>query len=61
MLSQATIRAIKQNGLEDRICSELQVRLDDCVKVLAGSSGEILFRAQGEYRFLKQLITEIKE
>jgi len=61
MLTTATIRAIKQSGHADRICNDLSVRLDGCIKVLAGSSGEILFRAQGEYAVLKQLISEIKE
>jgi 3-dehydroquinate synthase class II len=61
MLSPSTIKAIKQSGHADRICNDLSTRLDGCIKVLAGSTGEILFRAQGEYAILKQLISEIKE
>lgn len=61
MLSQQTIKAIKQHGLSDRICADLTSRLDGCIKVLAGSTGETLFRAQGEYAALKQIISEIKD
>ncbi len=61
MLSPATIRAIKQSGHADRICADLSARLDGCIKLLAGSTGEILFRAQGEYAILTKLISEIKE
>lgn len=61
MLSPATIKAVKQSGIADKICKDLEARLDDCVKVLAGSTGDTLFRAQGEYRAIKQIISEIKE
>lgn len=61
MLKEGTIRAIKQSGLADRIVSDLSARLDECVRVLAAGSGEIILRAQGEYRVLNQIISEIKE
>lgn len=61
MLKDTTIKAIKQAGLADRIRSDLSARLDDCVRVLAGATGDALFRAQGEYRAINQIIQEIKE
>jgi 3-dehydroquinate synthase class II len=61
ILSQATVKSIKQHGLSDRITKDIQARLDDCIRILAGSSGENLFRAQGEYAVYKRIIEEIKD